>query len=252
MKILFIGDIVGKPGRQVVIDLLPSIKNKHNIDFVIANGENAAHGKGITKKIYNQLISAGVDVITLGNHAYAKSDVYEIIDENRLIRPLNYLQSTKGKGIRVFECFGKRVLVSSIVGSVFMNNVLESPFTAIKEVIEYDADIKIVDFHAEATSEKIAFAYAHSKYLNAVLGTHTHVQTADERLIDNCAFITDVGMCGPYESILGRDINEVIDMMVYNKTTKYTVSNSKAIFCGVVLDIKNNKTISIERVQIRP
>lgn len=253
MNILFIGDIVGKSGRNIVATLLPKIKKEYNIDFTIANGENAAHGKGITEKIYHQLLGYGIDFITLGNHAFSKDDVYKIIDEPQIIRPMNMVPKGAGKGYRVVSCLDKKILIANISGEIFMNNITESPFDAMNRIQDVTADIKIVDFHGEATSEKIAFAFQFGQSLNAVIGTHTHVQTADERIIDGCAFITDVGMTGPFVSILGRDVSEVLHRMVSHEKTRYTVSDSAAMFCAVVISIDEQcHTTAIQRIQIRP
>ena len=253
MKILFIGDIVGKMGRQAVSQYLPSLKKKHQIDFVIANGENSAHGKGITKKIYYQLLEMGIDFITLGNHAFSKDDGVNIINEPKIIRPLNLNSKDLGEGYRVVEFQNIKILIANICGTVFMDQVTISPFEAIKPVLKEEADIKILDFHGETTSEKIAFAFHYGRYFNAIIGTHTHVQTADERIIDGCAFISDVGMTGPYNSILGRDTDEVLKRLIENEETHYKISNNPAIFCGVVVEIDENfKTKNISRIQIRP
>ncbi len=253
MKILFIGDIVGKMGRQAVNQYLPSLKKQHQIDFVIANAENSAHGKGITAKIYHQLLSYGIDFMTLGNHAFSKADVEKIIEEPKIIRPLNLDNATGGRGYRVVDFLGISILIANICGTVFMDQVTISPFEAIEPVLKEKADIKILDFHGEATSEKIAFAFHYGKYFNAILGTHTHVQTADERIINGCAFISDVGMTGPYQSVLGRDTTEVLKQLVAKEKTHYTISENPAVFSAVIIEIDDNyQTKNISRIQIRP
>lgn len=254
MKILFIGDIVGKVGRDIVIEKVAQLKTELNLDFIIANAENAAHGKGLTKKIFHQLLASGVDAITLGNHTFSKNDIYTIIEESKLVRPINLYPTHVGSGIRTFMVKDKTILVGNLCGEIFMDNITMSPFNATKQIVDTPADIKIVDFHAEATSEKIAYCYNFSEQLTAVIGTHTHVQTADERIINGCGFITDVGMCGAFESVLGRDTEEVLQRMLHNEKTHYTVSENPAMFCGLVLTIDDltNRTIAIERIQIRP
>lgn len=256
MKILFIGDIVGKSGRATVKDVLPSLRNEHQVDLVIANGENVTHGKGINEAHYHELLSYGIDVITLGNHAFSKSEIYKFIDQaDRLVRPYNILPEDIGKGYLEVMVNQTPVIVLNLCGSVFMENVLESPFVSMAALMPTFKDkIVIVDLHAEATSEKIAFAHQFKFTCSAVLGTHTHVQTADERLIGSCAFISDVGMTGPYNSVIGRDITEVLDKFKGFTVKTYTVSEDKAQFCAVLIDIDetNRKARSITRVQIRP
>lgn len=256
MKILFIGDIVGKSGRAAVYARLGLIKKEYNIDFTIVNGENIAHGKGITEKLYNELIEKGVDAITLGNHAYSKADVLSFIDHSKsLIRPINMYPNEYGYGVRDFYVKGKTIRIINLIGSVFMDKVLESPFESMKKLHKTNSEkIVIVDLHAEATSEKIAFAYQFKNECSAVIGTHTHVQTADEQIIDGCAFITDVGMSGSFKSIIGRDISEVLDKFNGNSITRFTVSENPAQVCAVVIDIddKTLRATSIKRLQFRP
>ena len=257
MKILFIGDIVGKDGRNVVFTNLDKLVKENNIDFVIANGENSAHGKGITKSIYEKLISAGINCVTLGNHAFSKSMILDDLDTlTNLIRPSNLTPTNVGQDYKVYNINNKKVCVCNIMCNIFMDRVEFSPFVAMDNILrKAKADIYIVDLHGEATSEKIAFAFYYKDKLNAVLGTHTHVQTADDRIINNkLAFISDVGMCGAYDSIIGRDIEEVLDNLINKNKTRYQVATGDAILCGVVLDIDEEtcNTRSIERIQIRP
>lgn len=255
MKILFVGDVVGSVGRQMVIDTVPRLREEKQIDLVICNGENAAHGKGITKKIYNQLIGAGIDVITMGNHTFSKNDILLFIDEaDKLVRPMNMEPTEPGKSTCVVQVKDKSVAISNLSGEVFMNNITDSPFACMEDILEdyEDCDLHVVDLHAEATSEKIAFTYCFASQLAAVVGTHTHVQTADERIIDGCAAITDLGMCGPYNSVLGRDIDEVIARFTGSKT-KYTMASGPGIFCGLIVEIDDitNNAVAVERIQIK-
>ena len=254
MKILFIGDIVSRPGRNVLSKHLNKLQEDYNIDFTIVNAENAAHGKGLTPKIFRQIIGFGVDVITLGNHAYAKEEIFEIINDEKIVRPINLVTSKMGKGYRTFDVLGKKVLVGNVCGEAFMHNVDPNPFIASQEFVDAEADIKIIDLHGEATAEKIAFMHHFKNDLTAIFGTHTHVQTADEDVFNGCAYITDVGMSGPYESVIGRDIEEVVSRFVEDKQTYYKVSKNEAVLCGVVVEIDDNtnRAISIERIQIRP
>jgi 2',3'-cyclic-nucleotide 2'-phosphodiesterase len=256
MKVLFIGDIVGKSGRATVKALLPSLKQTHGIDLTIANGENVTHGKGLNETHYKELLSIGIDVITLGNHAFSKAEIYTYLDRaERLIRPANILPKEKGRSWIELSVKGSPVIVVNLCGQVFMETVTESPFITMAHLQRQFKDkIVIVDLHAEATSEKAAFAYQYQQLCSAVLGTHTHVQTADERLIGHCAFISDVGMTGPYDSIIGRDVGEVLDKFHGLHVRSYTVGEGEAQLCGVVLDIDETTrhTRSITRIQIRP
>jgi hypothetical protein len=256
MNILFFGDIVGKIGRNVVIDNISLLKEQYNIDFTIANAENSAHGKGITSKIYRQLINSGVDCITLGNHSFAKNEIRLTINDcPDLIRPYNLEPTNLGNAYKIYFVNGKTICVTNIMGQAFIERASQSPYDAMSDILEeVEADYFFVDLHAETTGEKIVFANYFKDECIAVVGTHTHVQTADERLIDKCAFITDVGMCGAYDSILGRDTHEVITNLIYKEKTKYTISNNPAMLCAVVIEIDDEKQVSkkITRIQIRP
>ena len=252
MRILFIGDIVGKPGRRIVSNSLAKLRAKQKIDFVIANGENSAHGKGITKKIYQQLIFAGVDCITLGNHAYSKGEITEHLTfcEN-LLFPKNFKNEGRFPSSKLFSVDSHRILVSNIMGQSFMPAEVENPFISFQEVLnQFDSEVvHIVDFHAETTAEKQLFMRYFSKDTTAILGTHTHVQTADEQIVNGCGYITDVGMTGAVESILGRSIEEVIRRTFNREETYYTVAEGQAMFNGVILTIEGQETVSIERIR---
>ena len=256
MRILFLGDIVGKKGREVIRDSLALLKDKYRPDLLIANGENSAHGKGITSKIYNELISYGVDLITMGNHTYSKKEIKDtILDHSNLIVPLN-IKERVGNVYKLFNINSKKVCVVNLLGEALMGDFMTSPFEAYKSFVdEVKADIYIVDLHAESTAEKRLFAEYFKDNVNVVVGTHTHIQTADECILYNkIAFISDVGMCGPYDSIIGREINESIMKNIYHEKTRYEISDADPILCGVVIDINddNNKAYNIERIQIRP
>ena len=241
MKILFIGDIVGKIGRRIVIEKLPYFVNKYNIDFVIANGENATHGKGLIKHHYDELIDAGVDVITLGNHYDSKNEIVGYIDRvDRLIRPYNLIKEFPGEGTALFDLDGVKVRVTNILGSAFINEEVNNPYFATLDLLESheEANIHIVDFHGEATGEKKSYAYAFDGRLTAVLGTHTHVQTNDAQILEKgTAYISDVGMCGFKDGILGFDKESVIRKNMYGEHSKFTPPDEgKGLFSAVVID----------------
>ena len=251
------GDVVAKCGRDAISTRLGQLKAEYHCDFVIVNGENAAHGKGITTKIYNSLMQSGADVITLGNHAFSKSEIKDKFDLcPRLVRPYNMEVDEDCRSYVIVEACGKRIAVTNVIGQIFMGELpTESPFSAMENLLdEIDADIIIVDLHGEATSEKELFLRVFSQDLTAVIGTHTHVQTADEKIYNGCAFISDVGMCGPYNSVIGRDAEEVIRRLVRNEDTHFTPAEGDAILCGCVITIddETNRAIAIERIQERP
>lgn len=257
MKILFVGDIVGKSGRNIVINNLPALINKYNIDFVIANGENATHGKGIIENHYNSLLRAGVDVITLGNHYNSKSEINEFINgADYLIRPYNLINDFGGVGTAVYEVGDIRIRVTNLLGEAFMLEEVNNPFDALKEIIDNEekTEIHIVDFHAEATGEKQALAWAFDGLVTAVIGTHTHVQTHDERVLKNgTGFMCDVGMCGPYNGILGAKREVVIGRLWNKEKIRYEIESEKgSILSAVVLDIDENNgtTRSIKSIKL--
>ena len=255
MRILFLGDIVGKKGREVIRDSLSILKDKYKPDLVIANAENSAHGKGITLKIYNDLISYGIDLITMGNHTYSKKEIKESINELDSIIVPNNINDKVGQGYKVVEVNNRKVLVCNILGNALMDDIASDPFKSYEEIRKnVKADIYFVDYHGEATAEKKLFAEYFINDVDAVVGTHTHVQSADECILkDSVAYITDVGMCGPYDSIIGRDIDESIRKLINHEQTRYEVSESDPILCGVIIDFNEiNKPINIERIQVRP
>lgn len=255
MRILFLGDIVGKKGREVIRDSLAMLKDKYKPDFVIANAENSAHGKGITSRIYNELISYGVNAITMGNHTYSKKEIKEtILKHDNLIVPFN-IKDKIGNGYKIYDVNGIKLCVINLLGEALMGDYMTSLFESYKMIIkEVKADAYFIDLHAESTAEKRLFVEYFKDNLTAVVGTHTHIQTADECILYNkVAFISDVGMCGPYNSIIGREINESIKKNVYHENTRYEISENDPILCGVVIDIDDKyKSTNIERIQIRP
>ena len=256
MRILFIGDIVGKIGRRMVREYLPDLIEKHEIDFVIVNGENASHGKGLLRHHYQELIDAGIDVITLGNHYDNKNDIRRYIDRvDRLVRPLNLSHDYPGEGSIVFDVEGVSIRVTNILGSAMMNEEVNNPYYSIIDLLSNpdneQANIHIVDFHAEATGEKICFAHALEGKVSAVLGTHTHIQTRDARILNGgLGFISDVGMTGLYDGALGFEINSVTNKIIYGNQTPFQIpDDGRGILCAVVLDINN---YSGETEQIYP
>ena len=242
MKILFIGDVCGKVGRRMLKERIPYYVNKYEIDFVIANGENATHGKGLNRNHYFELLDAGVDVITLGNHYMSKSEILRYINNvDRLVRPCNLLKEFPGEGSVVYDVNGVSVRVTNLLGSAFMDEEVNSPYYSLLNILseEEPATIHIVDFHAEATGEKQAFAFALDGKVSAVLGTHTHVQTNDAHILPNgTAFISDVGMTGFADGVLGCTSETVVGKLIYGKQTKFQVPDEgRGIFSAVVIDV---------------
>ena len=257
MKILVIGDIVGEIGVDKAIDTIKQISTKENIDFVIANAENSADGMGITVNIYKKLIANGVNAITMGNHTWGKKEIFNIIDKEELIRPANYPEGVVGKGYNIFECNGKKIAVINLIGRVDMGVLSENPFLVVEKIIDKikkEADIIVIDFHAEATAEKIAMKYFLDGKVNAIFGTHTHVQTADEEVTKSgTAFITDIGMTGPKESVIGMEVDISVKRFVTTLPERYKVSSDKNAFCnGCIIEINddNCSTKSIKRIQM--
>jgi metallophosphoesterase (TIGR00282 family) len=255
MRILFLGDIVGKPGRQAVASCLPSLIQTYQPDFVLANGENAAAGVGITPDIADELFSNGVDAITLGNHTFNRREIVTKLEsDSRMLRPANFPPGTPGRGHSVIEKDGKHLGLINLCGRVFMSEY-DDPFRAAERLIgELKTTATLVDFHAEATSEKMALAWHLDGKVSAVLGTHTHVQTADERILPNgTAYISDVGMCGPMDSVIGMDRDVILRRFLTLMPERFEVAPGRSVICGVVLDVKDDtgRAESIERVQWR-
>lgn len=256
MKILFIGDIVGNPGREAVKKLVPELVKEYALDFVIANAENAAGGSGITPKVAMELFDCGIDALTSGDHIWKKREILEIIDnDKRILRPANFPSGAPGRGGAVFSAQkGLKVGVINVQGRVFMEP-LECPFKTarrLQEELAKETNIIIVDIHGEATSEKIALGWFLDGLVSAVLGTHTHVQTADERLLPRgSAYITDVGMTGPIDSVIGRRIEDVLERFLTSVPTRFEVADTNVQLQGVILEIDEStgKAKSIERIQ---
>lgn len=242
INIIFIGDIVGKPGRKIVKELLPRLVQKYNADLVIANGENAAGGFGITEKVAEELFSYGIDIITTGNHVWDKKEVVPYIaKEPRILRPINYPEGVPGFGSTIFRTRNNHLVgVINASGRIFMN-LLECPFKTTKrevERIKRETNVIVIDFHAEATSEKMAFALYLDGKVSAVIGTHTHVQTADERILPKgTAYITDVGMTGPENSVIGFKEDSIIEKFLTLMPKVFEVPQSSAFLSALFVEV---------------
>ena len=255
MKILFIGDIVGNPGRKATTQFLN--EHRHAYDFIVANGENAAGGKGLTFEIVDQLLALGVSVITTGNHVWDKKEIFDFVDTTpQLIRPANYPTQVPGRGVMIATSNdGQSQLgVINLAGQIFMNRYT-NPFHALNEILDEVKGVTpyiLLDFHAEATSEKIAMGWHADGMVSAVIGTHTHVQTADARVLpQGTAYITDVGMTGPYDSVIGMRIKDVLSGFLTMMPTRFSVAKDNVILCGVEieLDEETGMAVSITPVQ---
>lgn len=255
MTLLFIADIVGQPGRRAVKELLPGLRRKHSVDLVVANGENAAGGSGITVRTAEEIFSAGVDIMTSGDHLWDQKEVVDLLaNEKRFVRPLNYPQGTPGQGSVLFQPDNRMpVAIINLQGRTFMAP-LENPFHAVlAEVERWQTSTKMIfiDFHAEATSEKIALARMLDGRISALIGTHTHVQTADEQIFPGgTGFLCDGGFTGPHESVIGREIEPIIRRFVTNMPQKFEVAKGRVLLQGAVVEIDEStgKTIRLERV----
>ncbi len=257
MKILFIGDIVGSPGRDMIQQYLPKLKVKYQPHITIINGENAAAGKGITEKIYKNLLEWGAQALTMGNHTWDKREIFNFIDDaTYMVRPGNLPPDTPGRDIVYIKSNGKEIAVINLLGRTFMHPA-DDPFRKVDELIKQAkkrTNIIFIDFHAEATSEKQAFGWYTDGKASVVVGTHTHVQTADNRVLPNgTAYISDVGMTGPYDGILGMEREAVIKKFLSGLPVRFEVpKEGRSQLSGVVIDIdaSSGKASSIERIQI--
>jgi 2',3'-cyclic-nucleotide 2'-phosphodiesterase len=257
VKLLFIGDIIGKPGREALSRELHRIVDRHMVDLVIANGENAAGGFGLTAEVAQDLFKCGIQMITSGNHIWDKKDSLEYIKrEERIVRPANYPEGTPGRGSTIVRTPGGiKVGILNLEGRVFMNN-LDCPFRcADREVakLKEETPIVFVDFHAEATSEKISLAWYLDGRVSAVVGTHTHVQTADERILTGgTAFITDVGMTGPFDSVIGVKKEEAIQKFITQRPAKFEIAKRDIRINAVVIEVDETTGLAqhIERINI--
>jgi metallophosphoesterase (TIGR00282 family) len=255
LKILFLGDVIGEPGRRAVIDTIPKFKEERGVDFVIVNGENSANGRGITPRIAIDLLRAGAAVITSGDHIWDQKDIVPYLDiEPRLLRPLNYPDGTPGGGSIVLETPKGKVAVINVQGRTFMQPPLDNPFLAMdKEVarLRQETPVIFVDCHAETTSEKIAMGRFLDGRVSAVVGTHTHTQTADEQVFPGgTAFLCDAGMCGPEESCLGREIQPIVQRFLTGRPVVFPVARGPVKLHGALIDIdeQSGRALHIERV----
>ncbi len=257
VRILAIGDIVGKPGRGVLKDRLPQFVEERDIDFVIANGENAAQGSGITRNLFNEIRRAGVDCVTCGDHVWKRMEITQVLDsDSRLLRPLNYPSQAAGRGITVLESRkGVRIGVATIIGRIFMGPA-DCPFAAADHALERmkaETNICVVEIHAEATSEKVALSWKLDGRASLVFGTHTHIPTADARILPRgTAYITDIGMTGPYDSVIGRDVKNVLHKFETSMHAQFNVASGNTRLCGVLVSVddQTGKALSIERVDL--
>lgn len=254
MNILAVGDIVGNSGVNKLKSELKDIKAKYNIDFCIVNGENAAEGMGITKKNFDDIILAGADCITMGNHTWGKKEIFTFIDDPRILRPLNYPEGVCGKGYNIYKCNNKKIAVINAMGRAEINVQTENPFLQVQKVIDKiknESDIIILDFHAEATAEKEAMGYFLDGKVTIVFGTHTHVQTADEKILEKgTGYITDIGMTGPKNSVLGMDKETALKRFLTALPEKYKVATGETLINACIFKINDetNKVMDIERI----
>lgn len=256
MKILFIGDVVGKPARVYLKEVVPYLRKKLSLDFVIANGENAAGGSSLTPDTAKDLFDAEIDVVTSGDHIFKKKEARDVLETRDAIRPLNYGSQAAGRGYLIKEAKGIKVAVLNLMGRVFMQPV-DCPFKAVQEIIEEirsQAKVIIVDMHAEATSEKVAMGYFLAQKVSAVIGTHTHIPTADEKIIDGfTAYISDAGMTGSCDSVLGREKQQILERFITNMPVRFNLAQEDVRLQGVLMEVDplSGKAKSIERVQYK-
>jgi metallophosphoesterase (TIGR00282 family) len=258
MKFIFLGDIVGEPGRDVVRAAIPLLRDQYAADFFVVNGENAAGGNGITPKLAIELMRAGADVVTLGDHAWDQRDIAPFFaTEPRLLRPLNFPAGTPGAGSIVVGGNGEKLGVINMLGRTFMGPQVDNPFLLLEpeiERIKKETSCILIDFHAEATSEKIAFGYAADGLATLVVGTHTHVQTADDQILPNgTAYLTDAGFCGPHQSVIGRDIPSVLQKYRTLLPNKFYIAREGLQADGVFVeaDPATGRALRIERIQLK-
>jgi len=257
IRVLLIGDIVGKPGRTVLKDKLPAFIEANRVDFVIANGENAAQGSGITENLFREIVQTGVDCVTCGDHVWRRAEILGVLErDKRLLRPLNYPVEAVGRGMGVYETrSGVRIGVATLVGRIFMGPA-DCPFHAAQRAVDslkVESPVTFVEIHAEATSEKMALAWKLSGQVSCVFGSHTHVPTADERILpEGTAYITDIGMTGPYDSVIGRDKENVIYKFETGMHAPFNVATGDVRLCGALVRVESvsGRATGIERVMI--
>ena len=257
MKVLAVGDIVGEAGVRKLKGILPDLKKSDEIDFVVTNGENAAGGMGLLERNFKDLLEAGTDVVTMGNHTWGKKDIFKFIYHSQRLRPANYPKGVVGKGLGIYECKGKKIAVMNLMGRVDLNILTENPFIMAKEMIDElqgKVDMIFIDFHAEATAEKIAMGRFLDGKITALWGTHTHVQTADEQILPNgTAYITDLGMTGPKDSVIGMDISASLKRFETTLPEKYKLAEGECILNAVEFEIddETNKVTEVKRIFIK-
>ena len=251
MKILAVGDLVGEGGVKKLKELLPKIREEEKIDFVIVNAENSAGGMGITTKIFNELKALNIDAMTMGNHTWGKKDIFTFIDDPKLLRPANYPNNVPGKGYGIYNCKGKKICVVNLIGRTDMNVLSENPFQKMQEILKEvrsQADIIILDFHAEAMAEKIAMGYYLDGKITAMFGTHTHVQTADEKILEHgTGYITDIGMTGPIKAVIGMDIAVSIKRFETTLPERYKLAEGNCMLNGCIFEI-NDESCRVEKI----
>jgi len=258
MRILMIGDIFGRPGRNTVKNVLPELRMSEKIDLVVANAENMHHGKGVSDKLVQELREVGVDFFTSGNHVWKERSIYSFLDKTDypLIRPANYAPGVPGKGFQVLEIQGKKVLVINVMGRVFMHQSLDCPFRVTEKILADFGKEKfaaiLVDFHAEASSEKVAFGHFLDGKVSVVVGTHTHVPTADELVLEKgTAYQTDLGMTGTYNSVIGLEKSSIIQNFIDQLPVKHEVAVGPTVFNATLIDVdeETGRAIKIRRIQ---
>jgi len=257
MNILCVGDIVGKAGRQCLEATLPEIKKNYSIDLTIVNSENAAGGAGITPRIANQIFRCGADVQTLGDHVWDRHELIEYLkDRDNIIRPANFPPGTPGKGWCIIETQKKiKVGIINLLGRVFMRYNLECPFRSLEEIVKEiwkETPFIVVDFHAEATSEKVALGYFIDGQVSAVVGTHTHIQTADEKVLPKkTGYITDLGMTGPYDSVIGQKKEKIVKRFLTSMPERFEVAKENPILHGVVVELDDSTGLAKKMLRIQ-
>ena len=254
MKILAIGDLVGESGLERLKKDLQNLQEAEEIDFTIVNAENVASGMGITTKIFNELNKLDIDVITMGNHTWGKRDIFSFIDNPKLIRPANYSKGLPGRGYTIIEKQNRKVAVINLIGRTDMGVLSENPFYCVDGLLrKINADIIILDFHAEATAEKIAMGYYVDGKISAMFGTHTHVQTADEKILENgTGYITDIGMTGPENGVIGMDKQVALKRFLTSLPERYKLAEGNCSLNGVIfdIDVENSRTKKIYRINL--
>src|SRR5574344_678347 len=256
MRILFVGDVVSDIGRKTLQKSLPFVVKTYKCDFVIVNAENISNGRGINRSNYDFLCQLPINCLTLGNHYRDNVEVIDVIDHDNIIRPYNIKKAFPGKGTMIFNVKGKKIRVTNLLGVAYMREKVNDPYLDIEELIKNDdSNIHIIDFHAEATGEKKAFAYSLKDKVTAVIGTHTHVQTADNQILNTgVAYISDVGMCGSYNSVLGDEIDSVVGRIIlHDPSSRFKLlEDDDMIFNAVIIEIDDNtnKAISIKRINL--